>query len=156
MKAVPTFNTLAVSLSGQPISHVWNGDGSAIFLEIGELTPATRRRRDGSLCNPRGQVSLAVESSWRIEDNHTIVCGSWDEKELWPAAFDNLRQGRIKACRLFGMLPEIEVVTETGLRLLSFSTAGGQPEWYIIDRRGEKSLECCVKGGKLQLTFPKA
>jgi len=54
------------------------------------------------------------------------------------------------------MLPEIEVVTETGLRLLSFSTAGGQPEWYIIDRRGEKSLECCVKGRKLQLTFPKA
>ncbi len=84
------------------------------------------------------------------------MCGSWDEKELWPAAFDDLQRGRIKVCRLFGRLPEVELVTETGQRLLSFSTAAGQPEWYIIDRRGEETLECGVEDGKLQVTFPKA
>lgn len=38
-------------LVGMPVSHVWQGHGSALFLEPGELAP--RVRLDGSLGDPR-------------------------------------------------------------------------------------------------------
>lgn len=147
METVPAFDAVARSLIGQPISHVWRGHGSAIFLEIGELT--TLPRRDGSPGNPAGSVSIGVEWSWRIEDGDSILCGSWSEEALWPAAFNRLREGRIKACTLFGALPEIELATDLGVRLLSFSTTEGQPQWFLIDRRGDTTRSFDVQGGKL-------
>lgn len=153
MEAVSAFEALAKSLVGQPISHIWRGDGPTIFLEIGKLTSSTRRRRDGSLGNPRGQLTLGVESNWRVEDDHSILCGSRSEEELWPATFQRLQRDRIQACRLLGALPEVELVSEAGLRLLSFSTTTGQPEWYAIDRRGEKTRSFGVENGELQLRF---
>ena len=59
-----TFN-LAVSLVGQPISHVWRGYGSALFIGFGSLRPVAKR--DGPSGNPEGEVSLRVEWRWRIE-----------------------------------------------------------------------------------------
>jgi len=148
METVSAFDAVARSLIGQPISHVWRGHGSAIFLEIGELT--TPQRLDASPGNPAGSVSIGVEWSWRIEDADSILCGSWSEEELWPAAFDRLREGRIEACGLFGALPEIELVTDLGVRLLSFSTTEGQPQWFLIDRRGEVTCSFDVDSGKLR------
>jgi len=46
MEVKTAFETLAASLSNEQISHVWRGYGSAIFIEIGDLTP--RGKRDGS------------------------------------------------------------------------------------------------------------
>ena len=56
---------LAVSLVGQPISYVWQGYGSALFIGFGSLRPVAKR--DGPSGNPEGDVSLEVEWSWRIE-----------------------------------------------------------------------------------------
>lgn len=87
------FDTFAATLTGLPVSHVWRGYGSAIFIGIGNLSPQTRR--DGSRGHPEGEVSLGVEWSWRIEDQTAIRCGSWSEAELWEPALDTLRNDRM-------------------------------------------------------------
>ena len=69
---------------GLTIAHVWRGHGSALFIELGALTPTTRR--DGSPGEPRGEISLMVEWSWRIEDGQSIAYGSWSDEDLWPPA----------------------------------------------------------------------
>jgi hypothetical protein len=44
-----------------PVSHIWRGHGSALFLEFGLLQPRTKR--DGSLGFPEGEMSLMIEWS---------------------------------------------------------------------------------------------
>jgi hypothetical protein len=51
---------------GMEVTHVWRGYGSALFLEMGKLTP--QMRRDGTPGNPKGEMELMIEWNWRIED----------------------------------------------------------------------------------------
>ena len=149
MNPAKIFDTFAQTLVGLPISHVWRGYGSAIFLEIGNLTP--RSKRDGSPGNPEGEVSLGVEWSWRIEDQGSILCGSWSEEDRWEAALDLLRGAQITRCELFGALPEVMISTAAGFRFLSFSTTEGQPQWHLIDRRNGATRWFTVREGQVHL-----
>jgi len=149
MTPVEAFDALAVSLVGLPVSHLWRGYESALFIEFGDLKPAAGR--DGSPGNPEGDVNLGVEWSWRIEDQSAIRCGSWSEEDLWKPAFDELRKARIVRCELFGALPEVAFTTTCGLRLLSFSTTDGQPQWHLVDRRGGIPRYFTVRQGALHL-----
>ena len=143
------FETFASTLAGETINYLWQGYGSAIFLEIGELTP--KKNRDGSPGHPEGEISVGVEWSWRIEDTHSIICGSWSEGDLWEPAFSKIRDAQIVSCELFGVLPEISLLTGSGLRFLSFSTTDGQPQWHIVDRRQEADRWFTVRDGQLHL-----
>ncbi|RVT93369.1 hypothetical protein [Sphingomonas crocodyli] len=143
------FESLSLSLIGLPISYIWRGYGSALFVECGELHPLLNRV--GSPGHPEGDVSLAVEWSWRIEDENAIRCGSWSEEDLWEPAFDTLRNTRIARCELFGALPEIVITNDRGTRFLSFSTTDGQPKWHLVDRRSGPSRWFSVRDGKLHL-----
>lgn len=147
MTPIEAFETFAASLIGMPISHVWRGYGSAIFIELGELQPVAQR--DGSPGNPDGEVSLGVEWSWRVEDQTSILCGSSSEEVLWHLALDALRAARIAKCELFGVLPEVMITTEDGFRFLSFSTTDGQPQWHLVDRRGGAARWFTVREGML-------
>ncbi|MEG8055022.1 hypothetical protein QP185_20580 [Sphingomonas aerolata] len=62
MTPIEAFEPFAASLIGLPISHVWRGYGSAIFIECGKLHPVANR--DGSTGHPEGEVSLGVE--WEL------------------------------------------------------------------------------------------
>lgn len=123
MEASNAFEAVAASLIGQPISYIWQGYGSAVFIEFGDLSPRTDR--DGSPGHPEGQISLGVEWSWRVEDDSTILSGSWSEEELWEPTFALLRDARVGGLTLFGRLPEVELMTDGGVRFLSFSTTDG-------------------------------
>jgi len=149
MIPIEAFQSFATSLIGLPISHVWRGYGSALFIELGNLTPVMKH--DGSPSHPEGEVSLGVEWSWRIEDRMTIQCGSWSEERLWEPAFDSLRESRVTKCELFGSLPEVMLTTDAGVRLLSFSTTDGQPQWYLVDRRDGTSRWFTVREGQLHI-----
>lgn len=149
MTPTEAFASFAATLAGQTISHVWRGYGSALFIEIGELSP--RARRDGSIGNPEGEVSLGVEWSWRVEDATAILCGSWSAEDLWEPALSLLREARIARCELFGALPEVAITTETGVRFLSFSTTDGQPQWHLVDRRDGPPRWFTVRAGRLHL-----
>lgn len=149
MTPIEAFQPFAASLIGLPISHVWRGYGSALFIEFGHLLPRTKR--DGSLGDPEGQVSLGIEWSWRIEEHAAIRCGSWSEEDLWEPAFDALRHAQVARCELFGALPEVVLTTISGIRLLSFSTTDGQPKWHFVDRRDGPPRWFTVREGELHL-----
>jgi hypothetical protein len=132
---------------GMKVSHVWRGHGSALFLEFGNLTP--RNRRDGSPGNPQGEVGFMIEWSWRIEDERSIVCGSFSNEELWGPAFDRLVGREVTDLSTFGRLPEILLSLAGNLHVASFMTADGDPAWALFDRRPPKNVTLSCRSGLL-------
>lgn len=147
MKVEEAFSAFCSELAGIPISHIWQGHGSAVFLEIGTLTPTVRR--DGTSGNPTGEIGVMVECSWRIEANHSIICGSWSNEHLWQPTFERLKGETITKFELFGAIPELLIETRDGVRFMSFSTAEEQPDWTVFDRRGAVDTWFHVKNGNL-------
>ena len=145
------FDDFSSPLIGLPVSLVWQGDGSAIFLEFGTLTPNPRKRRDGSDRHPIGEWTLGIEWSWRIEGKRLIWCGSWSEKERWPRSLKRLAGAKVESVSIFGRLPEISMSFSNGLHLLSMMTAEGDPSWWLTRRDGGKSISILVRAGKLEL-----
>jgi hypothetical protein len=146
------FEAFVNPLIGLPVSHIWNGYGSAIFLEFGSLSPSTRRRKDGSLGNPKGEFTLMIEWSWRIEGKRRIWGGSWSEAEEWAKLLPRLKDACVTSISLIGRLPEIAVALSNGLHLVSFMTAEGDPEWAILTRRSDETFSVSVKAGRLVQT----
>lgn len=126
------------ALVGQPVSHVWRGHGSALFLELGRLDHSRSR-------HPRGAHGISIEWSWRIQDQTSVVLGTFSSDEKLDAAPGLLQGAVIREISFFGVLPEVEVLLDSGLRLLSFATQEGDPEWAI--RVHDTSLH--VRGGQL-------
>jgi hypothetical protein len=132
-------------LLGKKLSHTWQGQGSAIFLEFGDLTP--RARRDGSPGNPDGEFGAMIEWSWRIERPNSIICGSWSDEALWEGALQRLRGGAVTDVAVFGRLPELAIELSDGHRVLSFMTSDGDPQWTLFDRRSPRAKWLCVRDG---------
>ncbi len=118
------------ALLGKRVSHVWRGHGSALFLEFGSLT--VRRKRDGRVGHPQGELTLGIEWSWRIENRSSILGGSWSAERGWPTLFKKLKGRKVTSVDIFGMLPEIAVSLSNGLKVISFMTADGQPSWSLV------------------------
>jgi hypothetical protein len=124
--------TFRDALIGSPLSHFWRGHGSAIFLEFGRLTPTTRRT--GVTGNPRGELSLMVEWSWRIENRTSILCGSWSDEHLWEPTFDLLRNRAVVDLSVVGRLPEVVVALAEDRYVSSFMTLRAtRVGRYLID-----------------------
>ena len=141
--------TFRDALIGLPLSHFWRGHGSAIFLEFGRLTPTTRRT--GVIGNPRGELGLMVEWSWRIENRTSILCGSWSDEHLWEPTFDLLRNRVVVDLSVVGRLPEVTVALAEDRYVSSFMTAEGDPSWALFDRRGDTLRTLSVCGGSLNI-----
>ena len=140
------FRTAAREL---PVSHIWRGHGSALFIEIGALTP--RSRRNGSPGEPEGEIGLMIEWSWRIEDGQSIACGSWSDEDLWLSSFARLVGRTVKDLATFGALPEVVVSLEGNLRVASFMTAEGDPAWTLFDRRGAHPVAVGWRNGLIDV-----
>jgi len=146
---IADFDTFTSPLIGLPVSGVWQGYGSAIFLEFGDVQ--RRRRSDGSPGNPRGQWTLMIEWSWRIEGKRKIWCGSWSDGQRWPKTFSLLKGAKVVSISLFGHLPEIALGLSNGLSVVSMMTAEGDPAWALIARHDGKSTSLCVRSGRLHM-----
>ncbi len=143
--------TFREPLIGLPLSHLWRGAGSAIFLEFGRLTERTYLRRDGTSPNPLGEFGLMIQWSWRIEDKKSIMCGSWSEEPLWEPTFDRIRKKAVSDLSIFGRLPEIVVALSDDLYVSSFMTAEGDPQWTLFDRRNVGLRTLNVERARLKL-----
>ncbi len=141
------FREACDSLMGLPVSWVWRGYGSAVFFELGRLE--LRNRRDGSPGNPRGEWTLSIEWSWRIEGKRRIWCGSWSDEDRWPRFFELLRGAHIVSADLVGRLPEIDVGLSNKLHVVSMMTAEGDPEWSLTNNVGTESFSLSVRAGRL-------
>lgn len=129
------FSAFTRDMIGMRASHLWQGYGSAIFIEFGELTRPTRRRRDGSLLEPRGEFNVMLEFGWRIEGRKSIICGDGSEEEKFARGFSVLREQKLVSIALSGRLPELELDFDNGARCATFIAYQGHPRWAIFDRR---------------------
>jgi hypothetical protein len=144
------FNGFVRPMISLPVSHVWKGHGSALFIEFGELHNVRYKNRRISR-NPRGQMGIGIEWSWRIEGKRRIWCGSWSDESRWNRFFSMMSGSRVISVTLFGRLPEIDLHLSNGLHVLSMMTADGDPEWSIFDSRHDPSKCLFVKNGRLNI-----
>lgn len=152
-KAQVAVDQLAAALVGLPVTHVWQGYGTAIFLEFGALKPAGRRA-DGSERNAAGSMGIGIEWSWRIEKRASILCGSSENNAKLASGLASLIGSRIEAVAITGRLPELSVSFSNGLHLATFMTAKGQPDWTIFDRRTADISWLTVRRGRVVLERP--
>lgn len=80
-----------------------------------------------------------IEWSWRIEDETSILCGSWSGDEGWQDVFLSLIGRRVEGISVFGRLPELSISLSGKRYVASFMTAEGQPAWTIFKRSREGS-----------------
>lgn len=129
-----------------PVSHVWFGIGSALFLELGRLSKRGRRR-EGSEFNPSGEVSVDVEFGWRLERQRSILCGSGDTSRRQVSATQKLLGATVLSAQLVGRVPELELQFSNGLWLVTFSRYAGQPEWAVLFYEPRLGA-LCIEGGR--------
>jgi len=90
-----------------------------------------------------------IQWSWRVENERSIVFGSWSDDTLWEEALRQLRGRSVKEVSIFGKLPELVIELSDGHRVLSFMTSDGDPEWTLFDRRSPRSKWLCVRDGRI-------
>jgi hypothetical protein len=105
---------------GLPINRSWKGYGSALILEVGNLT------------NGKGDLSIMIEWSWRVEKGNSIWFGSWSEEETIIDNIPKLSGYKIQNISLFSRLPELLISLSNNTWVSSFSTVAGNPEWAVI------------------------
>ena len=124
-------------LEGAEITSAWRGYGSSIFIEFGKLA-----KRDDSKYM-QGEQTLTMEWSWRLENSESVLVGSFDE-DTKISEFPEMVIGEsVESVKLFTRLKEIKVSLSGSLRLLSFSTTSGDPQWYL--RYGDAKYLSVVK-----------
>jgi|SRR4249919_1978275 len=133
-------------LVGQPVSHVWFGDHSALYLELGKLTQRTRR--DGAPGNPEGENTVYAAFDWRVEGWQSILGSSSDEQTHRIALAQSLLGATINSARLHGHVPELQLGFSNNLWLATFNLSKGQPDWYVSFRSGQ-TVHLCIENGVL-------
>ncbi len=143
------FESCRQAMLGLPLSLIWRGYGSAIFLEFGQLAPV--QRRDGTDGNPSGEYTIMMEWSWRIESRTSILGGSWSDEDGWDALFKSLIGHTVQDIALFGRLPELSISLSNEAHIASFMTSEGQPAWTLLKRSDNDSqgLSLSVSDGVL-------
>jgi hypothetical protein len=136
--SMESFHKLTQPLVGLPLSGTWRGYGSALFLELGLLTPSAQK--------PKGEASVMIEWSWRVESPRAIAFGSWSGVRRIDRGIQSLAGSVIEDISLVGRLPEISIRLSDKRWIQSCMTTDGQPEWAIVLR--ERSW-LCVKRGRV-------
>lgn len=124
------FIALTRPLIGLPVSHAWRGYGTAMFLEFGALTmpgPSTPRSR-----NPKGEATLMVQWSWRVETRGAVQFGSWSGNKKMDNGIQQLKARTVLDIGLVGRLPEVYIELSGQRWVHTFMTREGQPEWTVF------------------------
>lgn len=115
-----------------PVSYIWRGHGSALFIEFGKLHP--RVKRDGTEGSPEGEMSLMIEWSWRIEQGVKVLTGSFSEDQQQQEVFPLLLKAKVYNIYILGRIPEINIELSNSINIVSFMTADGDPAWTLFDQ----------------------
>ena len=105
---------------GKVMGRVWRGYGSSIFLEIGELT------------NDKGELTIMIEWSWRVEKEQEIMFGSWSDDSEFHELLQKLKGLMLKSISFQFWLPEVVVELSNSTWVCSFATVEGDPEWALF------------------------
>ncbi len=114
-------------LQGMEVSLAWKGYGSAIFLELGQLSPPRHPRGQ----HEQGEACLCVEWDWRVENASSILFGSADTRQVIADCIRGLQGSRINDIVAVGAVPEIVASFSNEQRLRSMALTVGDPQWAI-------------------------
>lgn len=116
-------------------------------MELGSLSKG-RRRKDGSLGNPQGEITVMIDFDWRVERVRSILGGSHDSKVRCINISKKLIGAAVISAQIVGRLPELQIELSSRLWVVTFSHEKGQPSWTILFKKlGIGSLN--VKNGTL-------
>jgi hypothetical protein len=116
---------------GLPVSDVWRGIGSTIFIELGKLHKHSNGRKYNS--KGVGDISLMFDCGWRLERKDSIVAGSDDQKLEIANQIKKLLGRSVKSISFSGRIPEITIEFGNSLCLQSFCCYRSD-DWGIIFR----------------------
>jgi len=116
---------------GLPVSDVWRGIGSAIFIELGKLHKHKDDRNHRS--KGKGDITLMFDCRWRLERKGSIVVGSGDGRIKLVNQIKKLLGKSVKSISFIGRIPEINIEFEDNLYIQSFCSYRSEG-WDILFR----------------------
>ena len=125
--SIEQFKLLVRPLIGMPLSQAWEGHGSAVFFEFGNLS-----KEDSDAKAHKGEATIMIEWSWRIEHPKSILFGSFSSQQKIKNGLNNLEGLDVVDVAICGSLPELVVQLTRGIWIHSFSTVEGQPQWCLF------------------------
>lgn len=120
-------NHLIQPLVTLPISHAWKGYGTAIFIELGALTPSAHARA----LHPVGEFSIYIGWDWRLEEGTRVRFGSSNNRPEMQVGLATLVGLTITSAAITGAVPEIALTLSNGQRLISAAMCSDVSEWTI-------------------------
>ena len=133
------FKKLVNPLLGLPISRIWRGYGTSLFIELGKLSTKSNRLKNGKRISYQiGQISIFIGWDWRIERTKSIYFGSWSKDKIVNSRLPQLKGRTIISVDYEGRLPELVIKLSNGLWIHSFhvgSTGDTHPAWHIHYRK---------------------
>lgn len=90
------------SLQELEIALAWKGYGSAIFIELGRLSPPQGDRER----HARGEACLTIEWDWGVENGSSVLFGSSNTGPEIEAGIRGLQGSRIISASVVGCVPE--------------------------------------------------
>ena len=125
-------NEILAVLNGLPVTHVWLGYASSLFLEIGKLKREERQRADGSrLVSVVGQATFMLEPDWRVEGPRSIRFGSGFGERKIANRVTTLKGIRLATTVADGAVPELTITLSDGRRIRTFTNRKAQPCWSV-------------------------
>jgi hypothetical protein len=146
---ISSFQQFCAPLIGMPVTHIWRGYGTALFLEFGDLHP--RRLLDGSSGNPAGDWELMITSGWRIEERGLALCDSESDDSRWQQVFRRLMNTKVERTSLIGEPSEVAVDFSNEFQLISMTVAQDSPHWTLFDNRKNPATWAAIKSGALKV-----
>lgn len=122
------------------ISRPWKGYGSAIFLELGQLSTQMSSERGYDY----GEACIDIQWDWRLESDIEVVCGSSNSSPEIELHMGKLLDLSIAGIAVNGQPSELTVQLSNGLRLRSMAMVSGDPQWAI--QLKDKTWLSCDRG----------
>ena len=136
------FDDLTRPFLGLPLSRLWRGYGSALYVEVGPLSLRYPRSN-----HPKAERSLEFGWTWRVETSRSILFGSSSSDQRISQGLKPLENLVIEGISLGGRLPELHLKLSGGRWLSSFAASESQPEWTVFLPDGSWIT---VRGGRLK------
>lgn len=125
--SIEEFCRLVKDLEGLAVTHPWKGHGSAVFLELGQLTAEEFKGRQYI----SGEACIWVQWDWRVEDGLTVLFGSSNSQPHIQKGIASLEGTTIQSVSIAGDIPELVVSFSNGHCLRTMVMVTGNPEWSV-------------------------
>ena len=102
-----------------------------MYVELGALTPSAKKRRDGTLYNAKGEITLFAGYAWRMSESGFPIGGNASNPQERDNMRDRLIGKTVVSIGAHGRPPELLVKLSDGCHLETSSPVGEGPSWTL-------------------------